>query len=71
MTDVPVRLPPSPPWPQFVQDIAYLTRGLTLMHTLYERFGTAFSWHSPATVEASAIRGSDVREAEEVRPGVP
>ena len=28
-------------------------------------------WHSPETVEASAIRGSDVRETEEVRPGVP
>ena len=29
------------------------------------------AWHSPETVEASAIRSSDVREAEEVRPGVP
>ena len=28
-------------------------------------------WHSPETVEASAIRSSDVRETEEVRPGVP
>ena len=27
--------------------------------------------HSPETVEASAIRSSDVRETEEVRPGVP
>ena len=43
----PVRLPPAPPWPQFVQDIAYLTRGLTLMHGLYDRFGTAFSIRLP------------------------
>jgi hypothetical protein len=28
-------------------------------------------WDSPETVEASAIRSSDVRETEEVRPGVP
>ncbi|ABM13331.1 hypothetical protein [Mycolicibacterium vanbaalenii] len=30
-----------------------------------------WEWDSPQTVEASAIRSSDVRETEEVRPGVP
>ena len=28
-------------------------------------------WSSPRTVEASAIRSSDAREAQQVRPGVP
>ena len=47
LSQPPVRLPPAPRWPQFVQDIAYLTRGLTLMHGLYDRFGTAFSIQLP------------------------
>lgn len=43
----PVRLPPSPRWPQVIQDVAYLTRGRRLMHGLYDRFGTAFSMRLP------------------------
>lgn len=47
VTPADPRLPPAPSWPQFAQDVAYLTRGQHLMQALYDRFGTAFSMRLP------------------------
>jgi cytochrome P450 len=56
-------LPPSLRWPQFVQNIAYLTRGARLMQALYDRFGTAFSMRLPFFGPAVIISDPDlVRE---------
>lgn len=38
-----VDLPPGPRWPQFAQDVAYVTKSRWLMRALNKRFGTAFS----------------------------
>jgi cytochrome P450 family 138 len=40
---VAVDLPPGPRWPQFAQDVAYVTKSRWLMRALNKRFGTAFS----------------------------
>jgi len=47
VTPVAACLPPAPRWPQFVVNVAYMTRGLRLMRGLYDRFGPAFSMHLP------------------------
>ena len=38
-----VDLPPGPRWPQFAQEVAYVTKSRWLMQALNKRFGTAFS----------------------------
>ncbi|MDT5070619.1 MAG: cytochrome family, partial [Mycobacterium sp.] len=42
-----IRLPPTPRWPQFAQNIAYLTAGRWFLTRMTKRYGTAFTMRIP------------------------
>jgi cytochrome P450 len=42
-----IQLPPSPRWPQFAQNVAYLTVGRWFMTKMTKRYGSAFTMRIP------------------------
>ncbi len=44
---VEAKLPPSPRWPQFAQNVAYLTVGRWFMTRMTRQLGTAFTMRIP------------------------
>ena len=62
------------PDPDLASIDAYIEKEMREVHIPGLALGIVHNdevWSSPRTVEASAIRSSDAREAQQVRPGVP